>query len=430
MATSTQLRQQILAGEWDAALSALYGGDAATLARQRLRYGAALEQFEVYYGPGRTVQIYSAPGRTELGGNHTDHQHGYGLAAAVTLDLIAVAAPNEDAFIRVKSRGFNKLDVIDLSEPEPQQGESTHSASLIRGIAEGFRAAGKPVGGFDAYTASDVLRGSGLSSSAAFEMGMAAILNGLYGCGLAAPELARICQYAENTYFGKPSGLLDQLTSAVGGVIFADFADPAAPEIEKIHAAGLLPEGMTLCVTDTRGSHSELTGEFAAIRYEMEAVAEQLGGQVLGQVKEQALWAALPALRRKCGDRAVLRAIHYFEENARALAQRNALHAGDFAVFLQLVRESGHSSFQLCQNVSCMTDPRRQGLSVALAISQQLLERCGGAWRMQGGGFAGTIQAFVPDAHTERYRSAIETVFGAGSCYLLRLREAGAVRVL
>ena len=191
MATSAQLRREILAGQWDEALCTLYGTEPAVLARQRQRYAAALEQFELYYGPGRQVHVYSAPGRAELGGNHTDHQHGYGLAAAVTLDLVAVASPSDDGFIRVKSRGFNKLDVIDLSEAEPQQGESTHSASLIRGIAEGFRAQGKTVGGFDAYTASDVLRGSGLSSSAAFEMGMAAILNGEYGCGLTAPDVAR-----------------------------------------------------------------------------------------------------------------------------------------------------------------------------------------------------------------------------------------------
>ena len=239
MATSRQLRDEIAAGRRDAALAALYGGSKSVLARQRSRYCAALDQFELYYGPGRQVRVYSAPGRTELGGNHTDHQHGYGLAGAVTLDLVAVASRNEDGFIRVKSRGFNKLDVIDLTEAEPQQGESTHSASLIRGIADGFRTKGFGIGGFDAYTASDVLRGSGLSSSAAFEMGMAVILNTEYGCGLDAPALARICQFAENAYFGKPSGLLDQLTSAVGGVLFADFADPTAPKIEKIHADGV-----------------------------------------------------------------------------------------------------------------------------------------------------------------------------------------------
>ena len=430
MATSAQLRKQILQGSWDAVLAALYGANPAVLQRQRGRYAAALEQFELYFGPGRQVQVYSAPGRAELGGNHTDHQGGYGLAAAVTLDMVAVAARNTDGYVRVKSRGFNKLDVIDLSEAEPQQGESTHSASLIRGIAEGFRAQGKTVGGFDAYTASDVLRGSGLSSSAAFEMGMAAILNGEYGCGLTAPELAKICQYAENTYFGKPSGLLDQLTSAVGGVIFADFADPKKPRIEKIHTAGLLPADMTLCVTDTRGSHSELTGEFAAIRHEMESVAACLGGKVLGQVKEQEFWTALPRLRRACGDRAVLRAVHYFEENARTLAQRDALVAGDFAAFARLVEKSGHSSFECCQNVYCASSPKHQGLSAALAISQSILAGTGGAWRMQGGGFAGTIQAFVPDALIKRYCAAMEALFGPGCCYLLSLREQGAVRVM
>ena len=430
MATSAQLRKQILQGSWDAALAALYGADPAVLQRQRGRYAAALEQFELYFGPGRQVQVYSAPGRAELGGNHTDHQGGYGLAAAVTLDLVAVAARNTDGYVRVKSRGFNKLDVIDLTVAGPQEGEGTHSASLIRGIAEGFRAAGCSVGGFDAYTASDVLRGSGLSSSAAFEMGMAAVWNGLYGCGLAPAELAKICQYAENIYFGKPSGLLDQLTSAVGGVIFADFADPAAPQIEKIHADGLLPEGMSLCVTDTRGSHSELTGEFAAIRQEMEQVAACLGKQVLGQVREADFWQALPALRAACGDRAVLRAIHYFEENARTLAQRDVLVAGDFAVFARLVEKSGHSSFEYCQNVYCASSPKHQGLSAALAISQSILAGTGGGWRMQGGGFAGTIQAFVPDALVKRYCAAMEALFGPGCCYLLSLREQGAVRVL
>ena len=229
-----------------------------------------------------------------------------------------------------------------------------------------------------------------------------------------APALARICQFAENTYFGKPSGLLDQLTSAVGGVLFADFADPTAPKIEKIHADGVLPEGMTLCVTDTRASHSELTGEFAAIRNEMEAVAACLGGKVLGEVDEKRFWQELPRLREQCGDRAVLRAIHYFEENARTLAQRAALAAGDFAVFARLVEKSGHSSFECCQNVYCASSPKHQGLSAALAISQSILAGTGGAWRMQGGGFAGTIQAFVPDALVKRYCAAMEALFGPG----------------
>ena len=427
--TSGACREQIAAGQWDELLGGLYGRHPAVLARQRARWCAALEEFERYYGPNRPVHIYSAPGRAELGGNHTDHQHGYGLAAAVNLDLVAVVARNEDAYVRVKSRGFNKLDVIDLSEPEPKEGESTHSASLIRGIAEGFRAAGQPVGGFDAYTTSDVLRGSGLSSSAAFEMAVAAMINGEFGGSLTPPQRARIGQYAENYYFGKPSGLLDQLTSAVGGVVFADFADPGAPRIEKIHTQGLLPPGMALCVTDTRGSHSELTGEFAAIRREMEAVAACFGKTVLGQVEPEEFWAELPRLRRRCSDRAVLRAMHFFQENPRALAEDRALREGRFSDFLALVRESGHDSFTLCQNVYCADNPLRQSLSVALALSQYLLEGSGGAWRMQGGGFAGTIQAFVPEDRLEHYRRGIEAVFGPGSCHLLSLREQGALRV-
>ena len=243
-------------------------------------------------------------------------------------------------------------------------------------------------------------------------------------------ELAGICQYAENTYFGKPSGLLDQLTSAVGGIIFADFADPRTPKIEKLHADGLLPEGMFLCVTDTRGSHSELTSEFAAIRQEMEQVAACFGKPLLGQVEENAFWMALPVLRSCCGDRAVLRAIHYFEENARTLAQRDALYAKQFPVFAGLVKQSGQASFALCQNVYCTADVRHQGLSIALALSQSILQGSEGAWRMQGGGFAGTIQAYVPGQLLERYHTAIEQVFGQGSCYVLRLREQGAVRVI
>lgn len=430
MATSAQLRKRIAVGEWDASLAALYGDSPQELARQRERYCAALERFEQYFGSGRQVHIYSAPGRAELGGNHTDHQHGLGLAAAVTLDLIAVASRNEDGYVRVKSWGFNKLDVIDLAAAEPQKGESTHSASLIRGIANGLRAAGKRIGGFDAYTASDVLRGSGLSSSAAFEMGMAAIWNGEYGCALEAPVLAKICQYAENAYFGKPSGLLDQLTSAVGGVIFADFEDPTQPKIEKIHTEGLLPPDIALCVTDTHASHSELTGEFAAIRQEMERVAACLGKKVLGQVEEKEFWRVLPQLRQCCGDRAVLRAIHYFEENARVLEQLSALKEKQFERFAQLVNASGISSFTLCQNVYCASDIRRQGLSVALALTQSILRGGIGAWRMQGGGFAGTIQAYVPKALLARYCSEIERVFGKGSCYVLSLREIGATRVI
>ena len=352
------------------------------------------------------------------------------MAAGISLDTVAAALPTDNMRVRMISQGFDGCFEADLSRLEPINAEKGTTTALIRGVAARFKQLGLNIGGFDAYTASDVLRGSGLSSSAAFEMGMASIWNEEYSTGLTPAELAGICQYAENTYFGKPSGLLDQLTSAVGGIIFADFADPRAPKIEKLHADGLLPEGMFLCVTDTRGSYSELTGEFAAIRQEMEQVAACFGKPLLGQVEESAFWAALPALRSRCGDRAVLRAIHYFEENARTLAQREALYARRFPVFAELVKQSGQASFALCQNVYCTADVRHQGLSVALALSQSILQGSEGAWRMQGGGFAGTIQAYVPGRLLKRYHTAIEQVFGQGSCYVLRLREQGAVRVI
>ena len=422
------LRWAIEKGQLDSRFASLYGADAVEW--QRRRYIRALDRFAINFGDGRedrNVRVYSVSGRSEISGNHTDHNGGCIIGCAIDLDLIAVVSAREDGVIELRSEGFEP-DIVRVGDGAAYPRFS--SASLISGIAEQIAERGYTVGGFDAYTASGVLRGSGLSSSAAFEMGMASIWNEEYSTGLTPAELAGICQYAENTYFGKPSGLLDQLTSAVGGIIFADFADPRTPKIEKLHADGLLPEGMFLCVTDTRGSHSELTGEFAAIRQEMEQVAACFGKPLLGQVEQTAFWAALPALRSRCGDRAVLRAIHYFEENARTLAQRDALYAKQFPVFAGLVKQSGQASFALCQNVYCTADVRHQGLSVALALSQSILQGSEGAWRMQGGGFAGTIQAYVPRQLLERYHTAIEQVFGQGSCYVLRLREQGAVRVI
>ena len=378
----------------------------------------------------QTSYRFSAPGRTEISGNHTDHQHGCVLAAAVDLETTAEVTLRPDPIIRVASEGYAPVE-IDLNDLSVHEAEKNTTAALVRGVAAAFVQRGCQLRGFDAAVRSTVLPGSGLSSSAAFEVLIGTICNELFfDRKCSAVEIAQIGQYAENVYFGKPSGLLDQLTSAVGGIIFADFADPQQPVLEKIHADGLLPPGMSLCVTDTRGSHSELTGEFAAIRQEMEQIAAFLGKKVLGQVTESAFWAALPALRKACGDRAVLRAIHYFEENARTLAQRDALQAGQFAAFAALVLESGRASFALCQNVYCSTDVRHQGLSVALALSQSILQGSTGAWRMQGGGFAGTIQAYVPQSLLERYHSEIERVFGKGSCYILRLREQGAVKVI
>ena len=434
MATSAQLRKQILQGSWDAVLAALYGADPAVLQRQRVRYAAALEQFELYFGPGRQVQVYSAPGRAELGGNHTDHQGGYGLAAAVTLDLVAVAARNTDGYVRVKSRGFNKLDVIDLATAEPQAGESTHSASLIRGIAEGFRAVGKQIGGFDAYTTSDVLSGSGLSSSAAFEVLVGVMVNELYGEGReSAVEIAKIGQYAENHYFGKPCGLMDQTASSVGSMVTIDFKDPARPLVEQV-PFDFAAHGYGLCIIDTHGSHSDLTPDYAAVPQEMRAVAAAMGKEVLREVDPAGFYAAVPRLRAKLGDRAVLRAMHFFDDNERVAREVEALKADDLEAFKRLLIESGRSSFMYLQNVYSPAHVEEQGVSLALALCERYLGQPGagegGAWRVHGGGFAGTVQSLVPLAQMDGFVQKMEAVFGAGSCHRLAVRPVGGVRVL
>ena len=427
MASGRELFRQISSGAYDDALARLYGGG-AMLARQRARYCDALLRFETYYGHGRQVRVFSVPGRAELGGNHTDHQNGVALAAAVDLDIVVVAADTAVPQIRVKSYGFDKLDVIDLTSIGLRAGESTHSASLIRGIAEELQRRGGRVGGFDAYTTSDVLRGSGLSSSAAFEVAMGTVLNYLYNDGRFSPlEIAQISQYAENTYFGKPSGQLDPLSCAVGGTICVDLAHPEAPKVDRC-TVDLEKLGYALCITDTRGSHSELTGEFAAVRQEMESVANQFGRAVLREVPEQEVLFSLPALRRACGDRAVLRALHFYGESRRARQAYEALCRKDAAAFLALVNESGHSAVEYNQNAFCAAQPEQQPIPVALALAQHLLQGQG-AWRLQGTGFAGTIQAFVPLGRRQAYCGAMDGVFGPGSCRAVRVRDAGCIEL-
>jgi galactokinase len=425
MATSGELLYEISHGKRDSVFRQLYGGTPQRIARQRERYCDALLGFEAYYGPGRQVRVFSAPGRIELGGNHTDHQNGVALAAAADLDIIAVTAPCSGGLIRVKSYGFDKLDVIDLARRGPQAGESTHSASLIRGIAEEMLRRGGKAGGFDAYTTSDVLRGSGLSSSAAFEIVIGTILNSLYNAGRFSPlTVAQIAQYAENTFFGKPSGLMDPLSCAVGGAICVDLKNPEHPVIRKI-GMDMQKTGYCLCITDTKGSHSEMTEEFTRIRTEMEAVSHFFGKPVLRQITEQQVIKEIVPLRKACGDRAILRALHYFAECRRAKAEASCLAAEDFAGFLRQIAESGHSSFEYNQNAYCIDAPEKQAIPLALALSQKVLHGRG-AWRLQGGGFAGTIQAFVPPELLGPYRQAMDSVFGAGSCRVVRVRSCGA----
>ena len=425
MPNAKELSNRILAGGWDGALKKLYG---ASYMAQRKRYADALEGFAQVFGAQREVRIYSAPGRTEIGGNHTDHNRGVVMAAAVDLDIIAVAACNADNVIRVKSKGFSGMDEVDITRLAPRADEQGRSIALVRGVAAGIAEAGGKVGGVDIYTVSNVLRGSGLSSSAAFEVVLGAVLNGEFNAGqFSAIKIAQISQYAENVFFGKPSGLMDQMACSVGSAITIDFKDAAAPVVDKV-PFDLARYGYALCITDTKGSHADLTPDYAAVRGEMEAVAAFFGKQVLREVEEEAFYHNLPAVREKTGDRAVLRAIHFFQECRRAGRLCDAVREGRFEDFLQLITEGGHSSFEYNQNAYSTKHPEQQGVPLGLALSQRVLAGQG-AWRLQGGGFAGTIQAFVPHGLLGQYQSVLEGVFGQGACYVLNIRNYGGIQV-
>ena len=378
-------------------------------------------KFERQYGRAAEY-IFSAPGRTELGGNHTDHQHGLVLAAAVTLDTKAAAAENNDGCIRVISEGYAPVTVpIDELEKHPEERNTT--AALVRGVAAGFMRRGYGVRGFDAYVVSDVLPGSGLSSSAAFEVLIGTVINALSGGALSPAEIARIGQYAENEYFGKPSGLMDQTASAVGGIVAIDFADPGAPVITPVEF-DFAECGYALCIIDSGADHAELTEEYAAITNELKAVCRVFGKEHLREVDEHEFYARIAEVRRAAGDRAVLRAAHVFNENKRCAVETAALDRGDFERYLQLVTESGRSSWMYLQNVIPTGSTARQELAFALLLCGKLLGGRG-AFRVHGGGFAGTVQAFVPEDMLAGFRAGIDSVLGAGSCHVLSIRREG-----
>ena len=396
---------------------------------QRERYQALLEGFEKHFGSNEGGEFFSAPGRTEVGGNHTDHNHGRVLAAAVNLDIAAYARKTDNNKAILKSSEYTKIDVVDLSELERKEEEDGVSAALLRGICARCRELGYTVGGFEAFTKSRVLKGSGLSSSAAFEVLVVTIISQLYNDGNIDPvTAAQIAQYAENVYFGKPSGLLDQMASSVGGFTFIDFKDPAKPVIQKVDF-DITEAGYALCVVDTGGSHADLTGEYAAIPQEMKQVAAFFGKEVLRDVEKDQFYRRLGEVRKANSDRAVLRAMRFFDEDPLAEEERNALQQGDMESFQKMILASGASSFQRLQNVFASVSPLQQGLTLALALSQRVLEGKG-AWRVHGGGFAGTIQAFVPLDLLEDYRRELESVFGEGACHVLSIRQAGGTKVL
>ena len=420
------LCEAIQNGRYDAVLQKLYG--AAAISCQRARYLEAITAFEEIYGEGRNVELYSAPGRTEIGGNHTDHNRGLVMAASINLDIIAVVAKSKGNTARVTSKAFLKKDVVEFSSLQPQHEETGTSAAILRGVAAGICERGGVVGGFDAYTTSDVLKGSGLSSSAAFEVCMGAVMNGEFNEGRFSPvELGIIGQYSENVFYGKPSGLMDQLACAVGGAITIDFEDPQNPVVRKI-PVDLSEYGFSLVITDTKADHADLTEDYASIPTEMKSVAAFFGKSVLREVEPDEFLRSIPQVRKQVGDRAVLRAIHFFEECRRVPILAKSLESGVFEAFLQSIIEGGHSSLEYNQNGYSLRDCRQQALPLALALSQQVLYG-NGAWRLQGGGFAGTIQAFVPDDLLDDYIQALEHVFGKGACHLLFIRADGVTRV-
>ena len=424
--TTAELKDAFRDGAYEELLKDIYV-DENMLEYQKERYIKALEAFEALYGE-KEAEIYSAPGRSEVGGNHTDHQYGKVLAASINLDAIAVVAKTEDEQIRIKSEGYEPFEV-NLNDLNLSEEEKGTSKALTKGVASKLKEKGYEIGGFQAYITSDVLNGAGMSSSAAFEVLLGNIFSGLYNDMKVDPILiAQIGQYAENVYFGKPCGLMDQMASSVGGLINIDFKDPENPIVKQVNV-DFEEYGHSLCIVDTKGSHADLTDDYAAIPEEMKKVANFFDEDVLRRVDKNEFYLNLPKIREILGDRAVLRAMHLFEENKRVDEEVAALERGDFETFKKLVKASGDSSFKYLQNVYSGHDLQNQSVSIGLAVSDVALgDR--GVSRVHGGGFAGTIQAFVPNDIVGMYKETIEHVFGKGSCHVLKVRKYGGKKVL
>lgn len=421
------LIQKLESGEFDSNLKNVYVSDIA-VENQKPRYIKTIKNFIELFGDDRDVLLLSAPGRTEICGNHTDHNNGKVLAASINLDAIAVAAKRDDLVINEKSEGhsMNTVDISDLTASEECYGKSS---SMIKGVVAGLNNGGYNIGGFDACTTSDVMGGSGLSSSAAFEVLIGTVVSHLYNDGnVDSVTIAKVAQYSENVFFGKPSGLLDQMASSVGTFVTIDFESTQDPVIQKVDF-DFAESGYSLCIVDTHGNHSDLTDDYAAVRGEMESVAKALGKDVLRQIPADEFFKSIPLLVGKVNDRAILRATHFYNENVRVEKAVKALETNDFESFKETITESGFSSFLYNQNVFTPKNPTEQKLSLALCLSQQLLEGKG-AWRVHGGGFAGTIQAFVPNDLLDEYKNTMDSVFGEGSCHVLIIRPVGGTRVI
>ncbi|MGN0662906.1 MAG: galactokinase [Faecalibacterium sp.] len=419
-------KEELAAGVHAARLAALYCCAEADTPAQAARYAAVLDGLENTFGPHAQAGLYSAPGRTEIGGNHTDHQRGRVLAGSVNIDMIAAAAPNELGQLRVQSEGYD-LCVIDLADLAARKEEENTSASLLRGECAAFAQRGAVLSGLDVYISSNVPKGSGVSSSAAFEVLIGVILNDCFMTDKVSPvAIAQIGQWAENVYFGKPCGLMDQMASSVGNIITIDFADASEPVVEPV-AVDFSKAGLALCILDSGADHADLTDEYAAIPADCRAVAAVCGGEVLREVPFETFVANIPACRAQCGDRAVLRAFHFYADNDRVSEQVAALRRGDFDAFLALVNESGRSSWEYLQNVIPAGYKEHQEVAVTIAAAKHLLGGRG-AVRVHGGGFAGTAQAFVPLDMLDTFKAGMEAVLGEGRCHVLSIRpEGGAV---
>ncbi len=424
MRSVNDTKTALLNGEYNDKLMYLYSCDDSSVKKYADRYIDVIESFEETFGKADEIALFSAPGRTEIGGNHTDHQHGCVLAGSVNLDVISAARPNGTNTVRIQSRNY-KMDIIDLDDLEIHEEQFDKAIALIRGVIRKFVDLGYDVKGFDAYTTSNVLKGSGLSSSAAFEVLVGTIINGLFANNEVNPvEIAKFGQFAENVYYNKPSGLMDQMASSVGSVVAIDFRSTEEPIVNKVEF-DLQKHGHALCIIDSGADHADLTDEYAAVPADMKEVADFFGKEYLREVDKQEFMANIKNIREKIhNDRAVLRAIHFFNENERAQEEVAALQNNNFEKFRELVKESGRSSYMYLQNVFAPSMPKNQAVSLTLALCDEILGNRG-AYRVHGGGFAGTVQAFVPFDMLDEFKSRIEAVLGEGMCHVLSIRPVG-----
>lgn len=427
----TEIKNAINGGEYDKAFAALYGTD-FNKESVYARYSKAIDGFSEFYGnkinDETPINLFSVPGRSEIVGNHTDHNHGKVVAAGISLDIIAVAAKVPQNEIRIKSEGFEE-DVCDIATASQiVESQKFKAAAIVRGMCDGFLKNGYNVGGYCAFTTSNVLKGSGLSSSAAFEVMVGNILNFFYNNGkIDNVEIAKIAQYSENVHFGKPCGLMDQTACAVGSFVAIDFQNPQKPIVEKL-PFDLSSHGYSLCIVNTGGNHADLNEDYASVPAEMKSVAKYFGKEVLRDVDKNQIIANIPALREIVGDRAIMRALHFCNENIRVGNVTQALRENNLQGFLKGVKESGLSSSTILQNTYTVKNVQEQGISLALAVAGQVLDsKPETAYRVHGGGFAGTIQAFVPDKYLDEFNTVMKSVFGNESSYVLKVRPYGAV---